>query len=157
MDQKRFLYSASAVAVAAKFDGANALNRSWATVSLPIIGGEVLAAEDGPIGNPVLSFGRATAHVNGFERPTDTFNTVNRVTVTNLNVLGRLLADTIDVSLTFVFQRAGESITDVQISGTPYVNLPTSISGSTVRTFPTSHMPRTFRWWRARTIRNSGK
>lgn len=98
----RFIYSASSVAVAAKFGGASPLNRAWATATLPMIGGEDISTEKGPNGNPVLSFSTATAQVQGFESG-GVYTTVNTVAVTDLNVLNKLTAHKIEVSLRFDF------------------------------------------------------
>jgi hypothetical protein len=121
---KRFIYSASSVAVAAKFDGPHALNRAWATAALPMIGGTDIATEKGPNGNPVLSFASATAHVKGWESPSGVFNTLNTVTVTGLNVLkGLLTADKIEVSLQFAFTKNSKEELTVDVPPNPYTNL----------------------------------
>ena len=120
--EKRFIYSASSVGVAARFDGPHALNRAWATANLPMIGGEDVSTVTGPAGNPVLSFASATAHVKGWESAPGVFTTENTVTVTGLNILNRVTARKLEVNLRFTAARSPEKLT-VEVTANPYEEL----------------------------------
>ncbi len=120
--QKRFIYNASSVGVAARFDGPHALDRAWATANLPMIGGEDVSTENGPNGNPVLGFASATARVKGWESAPGVFTTENTVTVTGLNILNRLTARKLEVSLRFSASGSPDKLT-VDVTVNPYEGL----------------------------------
>ena len=123
MGNTRFIYSACAVAVAAKFDGPHALNRTWATVALPMIGGSDISTEKGPNGNPVLSFASATAHVRGFESSPGTFTTINTVTVTDLNIMSGWLQADLELALRFDYTDGNPAVLTPDLTLRPYTRL----------------------------------
>ncbi|HSB14269.1 MAG TPA: hypothetical protein VLE22_07400 [Bryobacteraceae bacterium] len=119
---RKFIYSASAVAVAAKFDGPHALNRAWATVALPMIGGSDISTEKGPNGNPVLSFASATASVKGSEN-SGVFTTINTVTVEGLNILSGWLEADLELTLRFDYADGNPAVLGAVVSNQPFTRL----------------------------------
>ncbi len=124
-NQKRFIFSASAVAVADNTEPPAQTGKAWASVALPMTGGTVTA---GPVSHSdsVLSFSNATAEIKGWFDGTY-YITENRVVVENLDVEDWLHADGVEVKLTFKFQKSPEQLTAdlftdyrvLRVDGTP--------------------------------------
>jgi hypothetical protein len=106
------IYSACAVGVGAVLTNP-AAEASWAASCLPIIGGRSFRQE-GPVdwpsvADPVLHFDFASTEITGrqtgFNLGAEEYTTSIRKTVTNLNILNKVIGS-VDVLFTFLYTRA---------------------------------------------------
>jgi hypothetical protein len=123
MQADRFIYSANAVGVAANFSGPHALTGSWASSSLPTIGGYAEATAPALTGNDVLSFTGAKTEITGVAKGGQRETKVT-TTVTGLNICnGRLKADKVELIVTATFDGSSQSLVKVDVNANPYTKL----------------------------------